>query len=94
MFSLSLESGSSSKASLSKMATFHHVTAFCEVFGGFLGECVGGYLDVLLNAFLQDPVMPSQEPPSDAKSEEVDVPPEDSDGSKTFFSCSFFFLTK
>uniref|UniRef100_A0A665X2Z2 protein kinase C n=1 Tax=Echeneis naucrates TaxID=173247 RepID=A0A665X2Z2_ECHNA len=35
---------------------------------------------------LMDPVMPSQEPPSDAKSEEVDVPPdetEDTDGSKT-----------
>ncbi|TNN41351.1 Protein kinase C zeta type [Liparis tanakae] len=39
---------------------------------------------------LMDPVMPSQEPPSDATSEEVDVPPEDSDGSKTSFSRFFF----
>lgn len=61
-------------------------------FSGYVGECVGGYLGGFLNFFVQDPVMPSQEPPSDAKSEEVDLPPddtEDRDGSKTLkpFSC-------
>lgn len=54
---------------------------------GYLGDHVGGYLDEVLKFFFQDPVMPSQEPPADAKREEVDVPPddtEDTDGSKTF----------
>lgn len=54
-------------------------------FGAYLGECIRGYLGGFLNFFIQDPVMPSQEPPSDAKSEEVDLPPddtEDTDGSK------------
>lgn len=63
-------------------------------FNGYLGEIVCGYLGGLFNFFFQDPVMPSQEPPSDAKSEEVDLPPddtEDTDGSKTLnpFSSSF-----
>uniref|UniRef100_A0A3P8SU07 Protein kinase C n=1 Tax=Amphiprion percula TaxID=161767 RepID=A0A3P8SU07_AMPPE len=42
---------------------------------------------------LMDPVMPSQEPPSDAKSEEVDLPPddtEDTDGSKSLKLFSSF----
>lgn len=55
-------------------------------FGGYLGDYFEGYLDELVTSFFQDPVMPSQEPPSDAKSEAVDVPPddtEDTDGSKT-----------
>lgn len=54
-------------------------------YGRYLGERVGGYLGEYLNLIFQDPVMPSQEPPSDAKSEEVDLPPddtEDTDGSK------------
>lgn len=57
-----------------------------EYLSGYLQECVGGYLVGLLNLFLQDPAMPSQEPPSDAKDEEVDLPPDDTeetDGSKT-----------
>lgn len=40
----------------------------------------------------QDPAMPSQEPPLDAKSEEVDLPPddtEDTDGSKELKGFSF-----
>lgn len=52
---------------------------------GYLQECVCGYLGGLLNFFDQDPAMPSQEPPADAKDEEVDLPPddtEDADGSK------------
>lgn len=47
---------------------------------------VAGYLEEVLKFFFQDPVMPSQEPPADAKSEEVDLPPddtEDTDRSKT-----------
>lgn len=39
--------------------------------------------------------MPSQEPSSDAKSDEVDLPPddtEDADGRKTLKSCSVFFF--
>lgn len=63
---------------------------------GYLGECFDRYLGGILHSFVQDPVMPSQEPPSDAKSEEVDLPPddtEDTDGSKTLkpFSFSLFF---
>lgn len=57
--------------------------------GYFQIYALGGFL----NSFVQDPVMPSQEPPSDAKSEEVDLPPddtEDTDGSKTQ---KLFFLT-
>lgn len=60
---------------------------------GYLMECVWEYLAGFLNSFLQDPVMPSQEPPSDAKSEEVDIPPDDTeetDGSKKLKSFSFF----
>lgn len=39
----------------------------------------------MLNPCGQDPVMPSQEPSSDAKTDEVDVPPDDtdSDGGRT-----------
>lgn len=60
-------------------------------FSVFFGQCVREHLDGFLNLFVQDPAMPSQEPPTDAKSEEVDLPPddtEDTDGSKThqFFS--------
>uniref|UniRef100_A0A672YNQ1 Protein kinase C n=1 Tax=Sphaeramia orbicularis TaxID=375764 RepID=A0A672YNQ1_9TELE len=43
---------------------------------------------------LMDPVMPSQEPPSDAKNEEVDLPPddtEDTDESKTLKLSTFSF---
>lgn len=53
---------------------------------GYLGERAVEYLSGLFDLFIQDPVMPSQEPPSDAKSEEVDLPPddtEDTDESKT-----------
>lgn len=60
-------------------------------------ERVRGYLAGFLNSSLQDPVMPSQEPPSDAKSEEVDLPPddtEDTDGSKTLKPLSSFFFKK
>lgn len=49
-----------------------------------------GYLRGFLTFVLQDPVMPSQEPPLDEKSEEVDLPPEDTedtDGSKTEDFC-------
>lgn len=66
-------------------------------FGGYLGECVALNLGRFLRSFVQDPVMPSQEPPSDAKSEEVDIPPddkEDTDGSKTLkylFVCKWRF---
>lgn len=66
-------------------------------FSGYLGECVGGYLGGFLNVFVQDPVMPSQEPPSDAKREEVDLPPddtEDTDGSKTLKPFPSVFLTR
>lgn len=66
-----------------------------EYISGCLPVCVRGYLGGLLNFFVQDPVMPSQEPPSDAKSEEVDLPPddaEDTDGSKTLRP--FFFLSE
>ena len=62
--------------------------------GGYLGGYFDGYCDELVTSFFQDPVMPSQEPPSDAKSEEVDLPPddtEDTDGSKTpLFLCCFW----
>lgn len=63
---------------------------------GYLGEYVGQCFDELLKFFVQDPVMPSQEPPADAKSEEVDLPPddaEDTDGSKILF-IYFCFLNK
>lgn len=55
-------------------------------FSCYLWGHVRGYLGGFLNVFFQDPVMPSQEPPSDAKSKEVDLPPddaEDTDGSKS-----------
>lgn len=69
---------------------------------GYLGDHVGGYLDEIAKLFFQDPVMPSQEPPSDTKSEEVDLPPddtEDTDGSKlllllllvVLLFCYFYF---
>lgn len=60
---------------------------------GYLQECVRGYLGGLLNFYDQDPAMPSQEPPSDAKDEEVDLPPDDTeetDGSKTLKLLSAF----
>lgn len=45
--------------------------------------------------FLQDPVMPSQEPPPEDKSEDelADVHGEDTDGSETSF-CSHMFTVK
>lgn len=55
-------------------------------FSEYLGERIRVYLGGFFNFFVQDPVMPSQEPPSDAKNEEVDIPPddtEDTDESKT-----------
>lgn len=57
---------------------------------GYLGERAVEYLGGFFDFFIQDPVMPSQEPPSDAKSEEVDLPPdtEDTDDSKMLF---FYF---
>lgn len=61
---------------------------------GCLGKYVGGCLGEFLKFFVQDPVMPSQEPPSDAKSEEVDLPPEDADGSKTFKLSNLFIYLK
>lgn len=64
---------------------------------GCLQEYVGGYLGGLLNFFLQDPTMPSQEPSSDAKDEEVDLPPDDteeSDGSKTLKPLSPFLVPR
>ena len=57
-------------------------------FSAYLEDYVRGYLGELLKLFFQDPVMPSQEPPADAKSEEVDLPPddtEDTNRSKTLF---------
>lgn len=51
-----------------------------------------------LKSFLQDPVMPSQKPPSDAQSAEVDLPlddTEDTDGSKMhFFYMPLSYLRK
>lgn len=64
---------------------FHERKTMTRYFSGCVQEYVGGYLGGLLNFFLQDPAMPSQEPPSDAKDEEVDLPPDDTeetDGSK------------
>ncbi|XP_063748730.1 protein kinase C zeta type isoform X3 [Eleginops maclovinus] len=46
------------------------------IFSGYLG-IMSGYLSGVFS--VQDPVMPSQEPPSDAKSEEVDLPPDDTE---------------
>lgn len=66
-------------------------------FNGYVQEYVGGYLGGLLNFFLQDPAMPSQEPSSDAKDEEVDLPPDDTeetDGSKTLKPLSPFFVLR
>lgn len=59
----------------------------------YLRRHVRGYLGGFWNVFFQDPVMPSQEPPSDAKNEEVDLPPddaEDTDGSKSLKPFSSF----
>lgn len=52
-----------------------------------------GIFSLIFVSLLQDPVMPSQEPPSDAKSEEGDLPPDETDGSKTVKSL-FSSLTK
>lgn len=66
-------------------ALFKERKTMSGYFSGYLQECVSRYLDGFWNFLVQDPVMP-QEPPSDARSEELDLPTddaEDTDTSKT-----------
>lgn len=75
----------------------HKLFQECKTMSGYLsvylGERAVEYLGGFFDFFIQDPVMPSQEPPSDAKSEEVDLPPdntEDTDDSKTLKHFCYF----
>lgn len=58
----------------------------CDGMNGYLCLYVGLRLSQVFQLFLQDPVMPSQEPPSDAQRQEVEPPAdetEDADDSET-----------